>query len=105
MEFGVFLERTRILSGIQFTKHVIKSSFVEAHQFFSSNQNVILTRTHAASTQAKLQQANAERERLVFPYEFAKLHVLDIETRTNSDLGLCTISVLAKRMPPHSGDL
>jgi len=40
----VFLERTRILSGIQFTKQFIEFVVVETEQFVSSNINVILTR-------------------------------------------------------------
>jgi len=41
---GVFLERTQILSGIQFTRHFIEFVVVETKQFVSSNVNVILTR-------------------------------------------------------------
>ena len=40
----VFLERTRILSGIQFTTHFIESFVVETKRFVSSFVNVILTR-------------------------------------------------------------
>jgi len=38
-----FVERTRILSGIQFTTHFIDSFVVETKQFVSSTVNVILT--------------------------------------------------------------
>ena len=42
---GVFLERTRILSGIQFTKYFILFVVVKTKQYVSSNVNaVILTR-------------------------------------------------------------
>ena len=40
----VFLERTRILSGIQFTTHFIDFVVVKTKLFVSSNANVILTR-------------------------------------------------------------
>jgi len=40
----VFLERTRILSGIQFTTHFIDFFVVETKRFVSSTVNVILTR-------------------------------------------------------------
>ena len=40
----VFLERTRILSGIQFTTHIIEFFVVETKQFVGSTVNVSLTR-------------------------------------------------------------
>jgi len=40
----VFLERTRILSGIQFTTHFIEFFVVETKRFVGSFVNVILTR-------------------------------------------------------------
>jgi len=40
----VFLERTRILSGIQFTIHFIEFFVVETKRFVGSFVNVILTR-------------------------------------------------------------
>ena len=40
----VFSERTRILSGIQFTRHFIEFVLVETKQFIGSDVNVILTR-------------------------------------------------------------
>jgi len=39
----VFLERTRILSGIQFTTHFIEFFVVETKRFVGSFSNVILT--------------------------------------------------------------
>jgi len=58
---GVFLERTRILSGIQFIRHFIEFIVVETKKIVGSNVNVILTRQHAASARAELREANAER--------------------------------------------
>jgi len=40
----VFLERTRILSGMQFTTHFIEFFVVETKRFVGSFVNVILTR-------------------------------------------------------------
>jgi len=40
----VFLERTWILSGVQFTRHFIELINVETKRFVSSNVNVIVTR-------------------------------------------------------------
>ena len=40
----VYLERTQIFSGIQFTKHLIEFIFVETNQSVCSNSNVTLTR-------------------------------------------------------------
>jgi len=40
----VFLERTRVLSGIQFTTHFIEFFVVETKRFVSSSVHVILTR-------------------------------------------------------------
>jgi len=41
----VFRERTRILSGIQFTRHLIEFVVVEPRRFVGSNLNAILTVT------------------------------------------------------------
>jgi len=40
----VFLDRTRILSGIQFTRHFIECVVVETKQLVGSNVNMIVTR-------------------------------------------------------------
>jgi len=40
----VFLERTQVLSGIQFTTHFIEFLVVETKQFVGSFVNVVLTR-------------------------------------------------------------
>ena len=56
----VFLERTRILSGIQFTTHFIEFFVVETKRFVGSLVHVILTKP-AASARARLRKANAER--------------------------------------------
>jgi len=57
----VFLERTRILSGINFTTHFIEIFVVQKKRFVGRFVNVILTRQTAASARAGLRKANAER--------------------------------------------
>jgi len=56
----VLLERTRILSGIQFTMHFIDFFVVETKRFVGSTVNVILTR-QICSQQAGLRKADAKR--------------------------------------------
>jgi len=48
-ERWVFLERTQILSGIQFTTHFIELFVVETKRFVGSFVNVILTRQTCAT--------------------------------------------------------
>ena len=52
----LFLERTRILSGIQFTRFCIQFAVVETKQFVSSTVNVILTQ----QTSSQHSSMNAE---------------------------------------------
>jgi len=69
----IFLERIRILSGIQFTRHFIKSIVVETKQFVSSNLNVILTQ----QTCGQRSNSGAESKRRVLETkltsEFARM--------------------------------
>jgi len=69
----VFLERTRILSGIQFTTHFIDFFVVETKRFVGSTVNVIFTRqTYGQrSSRPGLRKANTERWEIIFPGEFA----------------------------------
>jgi len=57
----VFLERTRILSEIQFTTHSIEFFVVETKRFVGSFVHVILTRQTCGQRSSKAQKANAER--------------------------------------------
>ena len=56
----VFLKRTRILSGIQFTTHFIKK-FVQTKLFVRRSLNVILTRQTCGQRSNRVGKANAER--------------------------------------------
>jgi len=71
----VFLERTQILSGIQFTTRFIDFFVVETKRFVGSFVNVFRQTCGrgkpAASARAELRKANAERLETIFPSEFA----------------------------------
>jgi len=98
----VFLKRTRILCGIQFTKHLIEFVLVETKWFVSSNVNVIPMRQTCG--QRSSMSAWSKRQALVFYFRLRICYRLLIsKRREESDLGLCTPSVLAKRMPPRVG--
>jgi len=91
----IFLERARILSGIQFTTHFIEIFAVETKWFVGSSVNVILTWqtcgqrwSRAAESKRALQNQFPERICYMFPIS---------KYRGDRDLGLCTTSVLAFR--------
>jgi len=92
----VFLERTQILSGIQFTKHFIECFVVDTKQFVDSTVNVILTRQTCGQRSSRA----AESKRRAIEYHFHEriCHMfLTPKYRVDWDLGLCTFCVLAKR--------
>ena len=99
----VFLERTRILSAIQFTTHFIQFFFVETKRFVGSTVNVNLTwqtcgqrSSRAAESKCwALENYNPKRICYVF---------LKSKYRGHWNLGLCTFWVLAKREPLFSGN-
>jgi len=98
-----FLEGTRILSGIQFPRHFIEFVVVETKQFVGDNVNVILTRQICG--QRSSMSAACKRRALSFYFCVRICHMFLIsKCRGESDLGLCTGSVLAKRIPLRSGD-
>ena len=94
----VFLERTRSLSRIQFTTHFIYCFVVETKRFVSCTVNVILTRQTCG--QRSSMSAGSKRralknhfsERICYKFLISKC-------RGEWDLGLCTTSALATRMP------
>jgi len=93
----VFLERTRILSGIQFTTHFINFFVVETKRSVSSTVNVVLTlRTCGLRTS----RAADRKCRVIKNYSsFSKriCHTfLILNCRGDWDLGWCTFWVLAK---------
>ena len=56
----VFLERTRILSGIQLTTHFIDIFVVETKQFVGSTVNVILTQQTCGQRSRRVAGSKAE---------------------------------------------
>jgi len=99
-----FLKRTRILSGIQFTRHFIEFAVVETKQFVGSNVNVILTRQTCG--QRSSMAAGGKFRALAFYFLIQNWYVFwESKCRGESDLSLCTILGLLKRMPLRSADL
>ena len=99
----VFLERTRILSGIQFTTRWIDFFVVQTKRFVGSSVNVILTRQTCGQRSSRA----AERKRRAlgnyFPERICYMSLMS-KCRGDWDLGLCTFFVLAKREPLRNGD-
>jgi len=99
----VFLERTRILSGIQFTTHFIEFFVAETKRFVGSFVHVILTRQTCCQRSSKVAESkrralgNYFSERICYMFRISKC-------RRDRDVGLCTTSVLAFGKPMRSGD-
>jgi len=55
-----FLERTRILSGIQFATYLIEIFVVKTKRFVGSFVNVIFTRQTSASARAELAESKRQ---------------------------------------------
>ena len=53
----VFLERTRILSGIQFTTHFIEICVVETKRFVGITENMILTRQTCGQRSSRAEES------------------------------------------------
>jgi len=90
----IFLERTRILSGIQFTWHFIEFFVVKTEQFVGSSVNVTLTRQLCG--QRLSMSAGSRRQALgnYFP-ELICYMLLMTQRRGDCDLSLCAFWVLA----------
>jgi len=97
----VFLERTRILSGIQFTTHFIEIFVVETKRFVGSFVHVILTRQTCGQRSSK---AAESKHRALGNYFFERIWymLLMSKFRGDSDLGLCTTSGLAFGEPQRN---
>ena len=104
MKWGwVFLKRTRIFTGIQFTRHCIEFIVVKTNKMVRSNSNVILTRQTCGKRSSMV--AGSKRRVLAFHFSVRILYVfLMSKCRGVSDLGLCTFLVITKRMQLRSGD-
>ena len=99
----IFLERTRVLSGIQFTRHFIEFVVVETKELVCSNINVILTR-QTCDQHSGISICKSNRRALACCISERFCYMFLISKYRESDLGLRTISGLAKRMPLRGGD-
>ena len=90
----VFLERTRILSGIQFTTHFIDFFVVETKRFVGSTVQVILTQQTCGQRSSRPVES---KRRALGNYFFKRICCMFLmsKCRGDWDLGLCTTSVLA----------
>jgi len=91
----VFLERTRILSGIQFTTHFIDFFVVQTKWFVGSSLNVILTRQTCGQRLSRAAESKTPTARY-FSQRIFYMFLMS-NCRGDWDLGLCTFGVLAKR--------
>jgi len=100
----VFLERTRILSGIQFTTHFIDFFVVETKRFVGSSVHVILTRQTCGQRSSKVAESKRRApgnhffDRICYMVPISKC-------RGDWDLGLCTTSRLAFGEPMRDGKI
>jgi len=94
----VFLERTRIFSGVQFTTHFIEFLVLETKRFVGTFSNVILTRQTCGQRSSR---AAESKRRALGNYfcEWICYMFLISKCRGDWDLGLCTFWVFAKREP------
>jgi len=102
----VFLERTRNLSGIQFTTHFIDFFVVETKRFVGSFVHVILTPRRQTCGQHLSRGAESERQGLGnYLSERICYMCLISKFRGDQDLGLCTTSVRAFGEPERNGKI
>jgi len=98
----VFLERTKILSDIQFTTYFIDFFVVETKRFVGSFVHMILTQQTCGQHSSRA----VERKRQALGNYFAEqicYMFLMSKCREDRDLGLCPISVLAFGEPQRNG--
>jgi len=67
----VFLKRTQILSGFQFTRHFIELVVVETTRCVSSNVNVILTQQTCGQRSSMSAKSKHRALEICFPIESA----------------------------------
>ena len=87
----IFLERTRVLSGIQFTRHFIEFVVVETKELVCSNINVILTR-QTCDQHSGISICKSNRRALACCFSERLCYMFLISKYRESDLGLRTIS-------------
>jgi len=90
----VFLERTRILSGIQSTTYFIEVFVVETKRFVSSFVIVILTRQTCGQRSSRAAESKRQTIGNYFSERICYMFLIS-KCRGDRELGLCTTSVLA----------
>ena len=90
----VFLERTRILSGIQFTRYFIEIFVVETKRSVGSVVHVILTRQTCSQRSSRTAERKRQTIGNYFPEQICYMSLIS-KCRGDRDLGLCTTSGLA----------
>jgi len=100
----VFLERTRILSGIQFTTYFIENLVVETKRFVGSFVHVILMRQTCSQRSSGAAESKRRALGNYFPERICYMFLLS-KCRGDWGLGLCTTSVLAFGQPQHNGNI
>jgi len=97
----VFLERTWILSGIQFTTHSIDFFVVETKRFVGSSVHVILTRQTCGQRSSRAAESKHRALGNYFSEWICEMLPIS-KCRRDQDLGLCTILVLAFGEPQRN---
>ena len=98
----VFSKRTCVFSGIQFTRHFIEFVVVETKHIVSSNKRDLEA---ANLRQLSGMAAGGKRRAIAFHVSVRIFYVFLVsKCRGESDLGLCTTSGLAQRMPLRGAD-
>jgi len=100
----VFLKRTRILSGIQFTTHFIEICVVETKRFVGSTVHVILARQTCGQRSSKAAESKRRALGNYFPERICYMFLIS-KCRGDWDLHLCTSSVLAFDEPQRTGKI
>ena len=100
----VFLERTRILSGIQSTTYFIDFFVVQTKPFVGSFVNVILTRQTCGQRSSRAAESKRQTMGNYFSERICYMFLLS-KCRGDWDLGLCTTSGLALGEPQRNGKI
>jgi len=100
----VFLERTRILSGIQSTTYFIDFFVVQTKPFVGSFVNVILTRQTCGQRSSRAAESKRQTMGNYFSERICYMFLIS-KCRRDRDLGLCPTSVLALGEPQRNGKI
>jgi len=99
----VFSKPTCVFSGIQFKTYLIEFVVMETKQIARSNSNVTLTRQTCGQRSGMAAGGKRRAIAFYFPVRICYMFLMS-KCRVESDLGLCMISILAKRMPLRSAN-